>query len=76
VRVSELKLEGNRKMVTDGDRVVLHVVSVKAVEEPVAAEAAATAAEPEVIKKGKAETEEAGKEAAGKEGAGKEAKKK
>ncbi|HEY7838367.1 MAG TPA: 50S ribosomal protein L25 [Terriglobales bacterium] len=75
LRVSDLKLEGNRRFLTEPDRVVAHVVAVKAVEEPVAAEAAPTAAEPEVIKKGKAETEEAAGKEGGKEG-GKEAKEK
>lgn len=80
-RVGDLKLEGNRKVLTDPDRVIAHVVAVKEVVEPTPAEAAVAApAEPEVIKKGKAETEEAaapGKEAAApaKEG-GKEKKEK
>ena len=64
LRVSDLKLGEGQRMLTEGDRMLAHVVSVKAAEEPVPAEAAATTAEPEVIKKGKGETEEA---AAGKE---------
>lgn len=65
LRAQDLRLDGNRQLITDGDRVVAHVVAVKAVEEAApAAEAAAT--EPEVAKKGKAESEEAAP-AAGKE---------
>lgn len=73
LRVGDLKLEGDRRVLTDADRVVAHVVAVKEVVEAApAAEAAATPTEPEVIKKGKAEAEEgAEKEAGGKE-AGKE----
>jgi hypothetical protein len=60
---------------------VAHVTSVKeevvATPEAVAAEAGATPAEPEVIKKGKAETEEEGEAAAEKpEEGGEEAEKK
>ncbi|MGH9393402.1 MAG: 50S ribosomal protein L25 [Terriglobales bacterium] len=58
-RVGDLKLEGNRRILTDADRVVAHVVAVKEVVEAPAAEVAPAATEPEVIKKGKAETEEA-----------------
>ncbi len=50
--------------ITDADQMLVHVITPKAVEEPVAAEAAAVAAtpgapaaEPEVIKKGKTEKE-------------------
>jgi large subunit ribosomal protein L25 len=57
--------------ISDPDMMVVHVIMPRAVEEPVAADAAAvaaptTAAEPEVIKKGK--TDKEGEEAAGKEG--------
>lgn len=52
--------------VSDVDTMVVHVVALKAEEEPVAAEAAAatpaTPAEPEVIKKGKTDKEEDEKE--------------
>ena len=69
VRVSELPQLASVKYLDDPDAVVAHVTHVKE-EVPVAtAEAAATTAEPEVIKKGKTEEPEA-KEA------GKEAKKK
>ncbi|MGH9519213.1 MAG: 50S ribosomal protein L25 [Terriglobales bacterium] len=80
LRVGDIKLEGNRKVLTDADRVIAHVVAVKEVVEPAPAEAAAaTPAEPELIKKGKAETEEAaapGKEAAPAKEGGKEKKEK
>ncbi len=47
------------KPVSETDIMIVHVVAPKAEAEPVAeVEAAATTAEPEVIKKGKAETEE------------------
>ena len=50
------------KPVTDTDTMIVHVVALKAEEEPAAAEAVAAApaapAEPEVIKKGKTEKEE------------------
>jgi len=56
-RVSDFKLDGNRRLLTDPDRVVAHVVAVKEVVETPAAEAAPAATEPEVIKKGKADEE-------------------
>jgi len=63
VRVSDLQLPAKVKMLTEPEIVVVHVVAPRAEEEPVVAEVAAeaeTAAEPEVIKKGKtAEGEEA-----------------
>jgi len=59
LRVSDIQLEGNRKVLTDADRVVAHVVAVKEVVETPAVEAvAAGPAEPEVMKKGKTEAEE------------------
>ena len=65
VRVSDLPHEGKLKFVTDEDATVAHVIVIK---EEVAPEpdavAAAAPAEPEVVKKGKQETEEAGGEAA------------
>jgi large subunit ribosomal protein L25 len=62
VRVRDLQTEGAKwKALSDPDMMIVHVVALKA-EEPTAAEAAAAApaagAEPEVIKKGKAEKEE------------------
>lgn len=63
VRVRDLASDGKWKAVSDADMLVVHVVAPRIEAEPAAAEAAAPAvpAEPEVIKKGKAETEE-GKE--------------
>jgi large subunit ribosomal protein L25 len=67
IRVSELPHEGKLKFITDEGQPVAHVVAVKEVVEAAPAEAAvdaaATTAEPEVIKKGKQETE--GEAAAG-----------
>src|SRR5713226_2089927 len=67
LRAGDLPLDPKKmKMLTDPQRVIAHVVALRAEEEKpaeaVAAEAAAPA-EPEVIKKGKKETEE-GEEAA------------
>jgi large subunit ribosomal protein L25 len=62
VRVRDLRVEGAKwKAVSDEDLMIVHVVPLKAEEEPAAAEAvvgAAAPAEPEVIKKGKTEKEE------------------
>lgn len=68
LRVSDIQLDLNKmKLVTEPERVIAHVVALKAEEEKpaeVAAEGAAPA-EPEVIKKGKKEVEgEEGAEAA------------
>jgi large subunit ribosomal protein L25 len=62
LRVSDLKLGDKVKVLADGDLVIVHVVLPKAeiAAEPAAAEGAAVAtgaAEPEVIKKGKADAE-------------------
>jgi large subunit ribosomal protein L25 len=66
LRVSELPHSDKIKFITDENQPVAHVTSVKeevvATPEAVAAEAG-TPAEPEVIKKGKLETEEEGAEA-------------
>jgi large subunit ribosomal protein L25 len=63
VRASEIALSGSVKLLSPGDAVISHVVSLKAEEVAPAAEVAATpAAEPEVIKKGKKD-EEAGEAA-------------
>jgi large subunit ribosomal protein L25 len=68
LRVSDLPHTEKLKFLTDANQPVAHVTSVKeevvATPEAVAAEAGATPAEPEVIKKGKQETEEEGAEAA------------
>ena len=63
VRVRDLHTEGAKfKPLSEPDMMIVHVVALKAEEEPVAAEAVAAApaapAEPEVIKKGKVEKEE------------------
>ena len=66
LRVSDLQIPAKVKVLTEPDVVVAHVVAPRAEEAPAAAEATteeAAAAEPEVIKKGKAvEGEEAGEE--------------
>ncbi len=68
LRVSDLPHNEKLKFLSDANQPVAHVTSVKeevvAAPEAVAAEAGAAPAEPEVIKKGKAETEEEGAEAA------------
>src|ERR1700752_3795027 len=68
LRVADLPHTEKLKFLTDSNQPVAHVTSVKeevvATPEAVAAEAGATPAEPEVIKKGKQETEEEGAEAA------------
>ena len=71
LRVSDLPHSGKIKFVTDETQPVAHITSVKEVVEAAPAEAgveaaAAAPAEPEVIKKGKQETEEAAPEAGGK----------
>lgn len=64
LRAGDVPLTGSMKLVGHAEQVIAHVVGVKA-EEP-AAEAAAGAAEPEVIKKGKKEdADAAAKPAAG-----------
>ena len=65
LRVADLPLGEKVKVLTDANRVVAHVVALKAEEEKPAAEAVEAApAEPELIRKGKAEEEgEAGEEA-------------
>ncbi len=63
LRVKDLPHGGKVKFLTDEDQAVAHITSVKEEVTPTADEAAAAAAatpaEPEVIKKGKQETEEA-----------------
>jgi large subunit ribosomal protein L25 len=67
LRVEDLPHNEKLKFLSDANQPVAHVTSVKeevvATPEAVAAEAGATPAEPEVIKKGKAESEEEGGEA-------------
>jgi len=68
LRVEDLPHSEKVKFLSDPNQPVAHVTSVKeevvATPEAVAAEAGAVPAEPEVIKKGKQETEEEGAEAA------------
>jgi len=60
LRVADLPLGERVKVLTDANRVVAHVVALKAEEEKPAVEAVEAApAEPEVIRKGKAEEVEA-----------------
>jgi large subunit ribosomal protein L25 len=72
LRVADLPHNEELKFLTDENQPVAHVTSVKeevvAAPEAVAAEATATPAEPEVIKKGKQETEEEGAEAPAEKG--------
>lgn len=60
LRVRDLKVSGKVRLTSDPDQAVLHVVAPKKEEEEKPAEAveAAAPAEPEVIRKGKAEKEE------------------
>jgi len=69
LRVSDLPISSKLKVLSDPSRVVVHVVALKVEEEKPAAEAveAAALAEPEVIRKGKAEEPEAEEEGAGEE---------
>ncbi len=65
VRASEVPLGANITLISPGEAVISHVVSLKAEEVAPAAEAAVTTAEPEVIKKGKKEEEGAAPAAGG-----------
>jgi large subunit ribosomal protein L25 len=62
IRVKDLPHGGKLKFITDEDQAVAHITTVKeevvATPDAVAADATATAAEPEVIKKGKQDAEE------------------
>ena len=78
LRVSDLPHSDKVKFITDETQPVAHITSVKEVVEAAPAEAgveaaAAAPAEPEVIKKGKQETEEGAAEPAGKPEGGKKA---
>jgi len=67
LRVADLPVGPKVKVLTDANRVVAHVVALRAEEEEKPAEVAEAApAEPEVIRKGKAE-EEGAEEKAGEE---------
>jgi large subunit ribosomal protein L25 len=56
LRASEIPMTGSMKLLSPGDAVISHVVSLRA-EEAAPAEAAAAVPEPEVIKKGKKDEE-------------------
>jgi large subunit ribosomal protein L25 len=66
VRVSDLPHGGKFKFITDEDATVAHVTVIReeVAPEPDAVAAAAAPAEPEVVKKGKQDAEEAGGDAA------------
>jgi len=57
IRVSDLPHSGSIRFLSAEDATVAHVISIRAEAEPVAAEGAVAAAEPEVAKKGKPETD-------------------
>jgi len=61
IRAGDIPLVGSTKLLSPGDSVISHVITIKIEAEPAAVEAAApaAAAEPEVIKKGKKEEEAA-----------------
>ena len=79
LRVTDLPHNPKLKFLTEANQPVAHVTSVKeevaATPEAVAAEAGATPAEPEVIKKGKADAEEEGEAEKGDKKADKKEKK-
>jgi large subunit ribosomal protein L25 len=56
-RASDIALAGSTKLTSSPDSVIAHVVGMRAEEAKPEAEAAATTAEPEVVKKGKKEEE-------------------
>jgi large subunit ribosomal protein L25 len=67
LRVADLPASDKIKYLTEVNRAVAHVIALKAeAEKPAEAVAEAAPAEPEVIKKGKAETEEGEEEEGGK----------
>lgn len=78
LRVADLPPNPKLKILSDPNQPVAHVISIKeevaATPEAAATEAAAAPAEPEVIKKGKQETEEEGEAAAPEKGEKKEKK--
>ena len=67
-RAGDIAMPGSMKLQSPQDAVIAHVVSIRAVEEPVVAEPAApvAGAEPEVVKKGKKEEEAEAAETKGK----------
>ncbi|MBV8820821.1 MAG: 50S ribosomal protein L25, partial [Acidobacteriaceae bacterium] len=64
VRVKDLPHEGKWKFLTDEEATVAHVTAIKEEVAPEVTDVAATPAEPEVVKKGKQETEGAAAAAA------------
>jgi len=78
MRVSDLPHSEKLRFLTDENQPVAHVIAIKEevapTAEAVAGEAAATPAEPEVMKKGKQETDEEGADAAPEKGEKKEKK--
>jgi large subunit ribosomal protein L25 len=68
LRVSDLPLGPGVKLLTDPARVVAHVVALRVEEKPAEAVVEAAPAEPEVIRKGKAEEEEKGEKSAAEKG--------
>jgi large subunit ribosomal protein L25 len=79
LRISDLPKNDKIKYLSDPEQPIAHIITIKEEEVPtadaVAGEAAAAPAEPEVIKKGKQETEEGAAEAAKPEKAEKKEKK-
>jgi large subunit ribosomal protein L25 len=79
LRISDLPKNDKVKYLSDPEQPVAHIITIKEEEVPaaeaIAGEAAAAPAEPEVIKKGKQETEEGAAEAAKPEKAEKKEKK-
>ena len=71
-RASDVEVSGSMKLVSDPQTVIAHIVALRAeevvapVEGAVPAAEATTAAEPEVVKKGKKEEEAAGEKEKGK----------
>jgi len=65
LRVSDLPIGPKVKILTDSNRVVAHVVALRAEEEKPAEAVEAAPAEPELIRKGKAEEEEGAEKEAG-----------
>ncbi|MGH9486146.1 MAG: 50S ribosomal protein L25 [Terriglobales bacterium] len=57
-RASDLQLGAGHRLLTETDRVIVHVIAIKEVVEAAPAEPEAAPAEPEVAKKGKTEKEE------------------
>jgi len=74
LRVSDLPIGPGVKVLTDATRVVAHVVALRVEEKPAEVVAEVSPAEPEVIRKGKAEEEEKGEKSASEKDEKKESK--